>query len=99
MSFIMQPWHILILIVGGWINREQQKVIEFQQAQFEVLLEIQWKKRILLNDDQRARLAVKGKAIGRKALMKLTTIFTPDTILGWHRRSTVMILRRVTSSY
>jgi len=29
--------------------------------------------------------AVKGHALGRKALLELTTIVTPDTILRWHR--------------
>ncbi len=43
------------------------------------------KERILLNDDQRRRLAVKGKAIGRKALGEVGSLFTPDTILRWHR--------------
>ena len=42
-------------------------------------------KRILLDDDQRCRLAVKGKVLGRKALRDITTIVTPDTILRWHR--------------
>jgi hypothetical protein len=45
----------------------------------------QGKKRLLLSDDQRRLLAVKGKSLGRKALMELTTIVTPDTILRWHR--------------
>ena len=39
------------------------------------------KKRILLNDDQRRRLAVKGKVLGRKMLEQVGTLFTPDTIL------------------
>ena len=43
------------------------------------------KKRLLLTDDQRRLLVVKGKSLGRKALMELTTIVTPDTILRWHR--------------
>jgi hypothetical protein len=43
------------------------------------------KKRILLTDDQRRLLAVKGKSLGRKTLRELTTIVTPDTILRWHR--------------
>ena len=50
------------------------------------MLEKLGKKRVLLNGDQRRLLAVKGKAIGRKALMELTTIVTPDTILRWHRQ-------------
>jgi putative transposase len=40
---------------------------------------------VLLTDDQRRVLAVKGHALGRKALLELTTIVTPDTILRWHR--------------
>jgi transposase InsO family protein len=51
-----------------------------------VLKEKLGKKRILLTDDQRRRLAVKGKILGRKALRELTTIVTPDTILRWHRQ-------------
>ena len=43
------------------------------------------KKRIVLNDDQRRRLAVKGKILGRKALQEVATIVKPDTILRWHR--------------
>ena len=44
------------------------------------------KKRILLNDNQRRRLAVKGKMLGRKRLEEVGTLFTPDTILRWHRK-------------
>ena len=42
--------------------------------------------RILLNDDQRRRLAVKGKILGRKRLLEIGTLFTPDTILRCHRQ-------------
>src|SRR5210317_2132466 len=49
------------------------------------MMKAQGKKRLLLTDDQRRLLAVKGKSLGRKALMELTTIVTPDTILRWHR--------------
>jgi transposase len=44
------------------------------------------KKRILLNDDQRRRLAIKGKVLGRKALAEICSIITPETILCWHRK-------------
>jgi hypothetical protein len=50
-----------------------------------VLKEKLGKQRILLNDDQRRRLAVKGKILGRKRLEEIGTLFTPDTILRWHR--------------
>jgi hypothetical protein len=42
-------------------------------------------KRLLLSDDQRRRLAVKGKILGRKRLEDVGTLFTPDTVLRWHR--------------
>jgi putative transposase len=68
------------------VNQRQQQIIEFQNAQIETLLKKLGKKRLLLNDDQRRLLAVKAHAIGRKALLELTTILTPDTILRWHRQ-------------
>ena len=86
MSFILQPWQFFVVILVGWVNREQKKIIEFYQTQVEALMKSQGKKRLLLTDDQRRLLAVKGKALGRKALMELTTIVTPDTILRWHRQ-------------
>ncbi len=85
MSFILQPWQFFIVIFVGWVSREQKKIIEFYQTQVEALMKAQGKKRLLLNDDQRRLLAVKGKSLGRKGLMELTTIVTPDTILRWHR--------------
>ena len=39
----------------------------------------------MINDDQRRRLAVKGKILGRKMLEPVAMIVTPDTILRWHR--------------
>jgi putative transposase len=86
MKFILQPWQLFCLILAGWINQRQQQIIDFQNAQIEALLKKLGKKRVLLTDNQRLILAVKGKALGRKALMELTTIVTPDTILRWHRQ-------------
>ena len=80
-----QPWHLLLLILAGWINRSQQNAIEYLLTENRVLREKLGKKRILLNDDQRRRLAVKGKILGREMLEQLTSIVTPDTLLRWHR--------------
>jgi len=86
MNFILRPWQLLLLILVGWIQRQQQAILEFQNEQIQSLLAQQGKTRIRLTDDQRRRLAVKGKALGRKALSEITTIVTPDTILRWHRQ-------------
>jgi transposase InsO family protein len=73
------------LFLASQLNREQQRVIEYLHVENQVLREKLGKGRILLNDDQRRRLAVKGKALGRRMLRELATIVTPDTILRWHR--------------
>jgi putative transposase len=86
MDFNLQPWKIYLVILAGWVNRQQQEVIQYLLTENQVLKEKLGKKRILLNDDQRRLLAVKGKALGRKTLRELTTIVTPDTILRWHRQ-------------
>jgi len=59
MNFLLQPVHLLGVILAGWINRHEQAVIDFQNAQIQVMMEQLGKKRILLTDDQRRRLAVK----------------------------------------
>lgn len=85
MPFVLQPWQLLLAALAGWVNREQQQVIEYLRTENQVLKEKLGKKRILLNDDQRRRLAVKGKVLGRKRLEEIGTLFRPDTILRWHR--------------
>ena len=80
MNDILQPWHLLCAILAGWVHHRQQQIIEFQNDQIEALLKKLGKQRILLTDDQRRVLAVKGIALGRKTLRELTTIVTPDTI-------------------
>ena len=95
MSFLLRPWHILFVTICGLLNQRQQQIIEFQNAQIDALLKKLSRKRLLLDDNQRRLLAVKGQAIGRKALFELTTIVTPDTILRWHRQ---LVARKFDSS-
>ena len=44
------------------------------------------RRKLRLTDDERRRLAVKGKALGRKLLAEVAGIVTPETLLAWHRR-------------
>ena len=90
MNYILQPWQILLFTFAGWVNRQQQQAIEYLRTENQILKEKLGKKRILLNDNQRRRLAVKGKVLGRKALQQVATIVTPDTILRWHRQLVAM---------
>jgi putative transposase len=85
MNFVLQPWQLYFVILTGWINRQQQEAFEYVRTENQVLREKHGPKRILLNDDQRRRLAGKGKILGRQRLEEIGTLFTPDTILRWHR--------------
>ena len=89
MNLLLQPWYLLLVLLSEWVRQQQEKVIEFQKAQIEILMKELGPQRIRLSDDQRRRLAVKGKVLGRKNLQELTTIVQADTILRWHRQLVV----------
>ncbi len=41
---------------------------------------------MLFTDGPRRRLALRAKAIGRKALFEISTLVTPDRLLRWYRQ-------------
>jgi putative transposase len=76
----------LLMVVSGWVHRRQLIVIEFLQAENRLLKARLSGKRIRFTDAERALLARKAKAVGRKALLGLDTVVSPDTLMRWHRR-------------
>ena len=80
----------LLVMFAGWVNRRQQDVIAYFQAENSVLREQLGGRRLRYTDDQRRRLAAKGKALGRKVLSEFAGVVTPDTILRWYRRLVAM---------
>ena len=76
---------ILLLTLAGWISRQQQDVIDYLVEENRTLREQLLGRRPQLSHDQRRRLAVKGKRLGRELLERVATIVTPDTILRWRR--------------
>src|ERR1700694_2750094 len=74
------------MIAAGWGHRHQLIIIEFLQAENRLLEERLRGRRIRFTDAERALLARKAKAVGRKALLELDTLVSPDTLLRWHRR-------------
>jgi hypothetical protein len=67
------------MVVSGWVHRHQLIVIDFLQAENRLLKEKLGGKRIRFTDAERALLARRAKAVGRKALLQLDTIVSPDT--------------------
>ena len=82
MNNIITPLQLIITAAAGWLNRQQAEVISYLIEQNKVLLERVGDVPQKLTNNQRRRLAIKAKAIGRKGLFELPTIFQPDTLLG-----------------
>ena len=40
MSFILQPWQLLVVCLAGWVNQQQQQIIDFQRTEIDVLTEL-----------------------------------------------------------
>ena len=75
----------IILLVAGSINSDQQKIIDYLIEEIRVYRQHFKGRRLRFTDEQRKRLGVKAKALGRKTLEKFAGIATPDTLLRWFR--------------
>jgi len=60
MSNAVQPFHLLVIALAGWLNRQQQVVIGYLIEENRVLKEQLGRQRI--------RLAMKAKVLGRRGL-------------------------------
>ena len=85
MSTRVQPLTLLVAI-AGWLQRDQQAAIVYLLEENRVLKARLCGRKLRLTDDERRRLAVKGKALGRKLLAEVAGIVTPETLLARHRR-------------
>jgi hypothetical protein len=83
---ILDPFRFLLIAVSGWMNQRQLLMIEYLREENRVLREQLGDRHLRLNDDQRRRLAVRAKGLGRKLLAEVASIVTPETLLAWHRK-------------
>jgi len=71
MTRVIQPLHLLVIVLAGWLNRHQQAVIDYLIEENRVLNErLEGKRLRFSTDEQRIRLAVKAKVLGRRLLVK-----------------------------
>ena len=80
---ILQTWQLVVVALAGWMNQQQQDAVAYLREENRVLREQLGGKRIRFTDDQRRRLAAKGKALGSKVLREVCTLVTPETLLCW----------------
>lgn len=50
-------WQLLLSIRARWVTQQQQETVEYLRTEYRALRAKLGKKRIMLNDDQRSRLA------------------------------------------
>src|ERR1700693_2821387 len=82
----LDPFRFVLIAVAGWMNQHQLQIIDYLREENRVLREQLGGRRVRLNDDQRRRLAARAKGLGRKLLVEVATIVTPETLLAWHRK-------------
>jgi putative transposase len=82
----LDPFRLLLISLAGYLNQQQHDLIDYLQEENRVLREQLGSKRLRLNDDQRRRLAIRAKKLGRRVLRELATIVTPETLMAWHRK-------------
>ena len=61
MDAVPSPLTFFLRRLSGWINRQQQAVIDYLLEEDRILRAERGTRRLRLTDDQRRRLAVKGK--------------------------------------
>ena len=82
----MNVMNLMVVSLAGWMNQQQQDVIEYLREEVRVLKELQGKKRLRFTDEQRRRLARKAKRIRFDRLKEVVGVVTPQTLLAWHRK-------------
>lgn len=77
MRLVLDPFRLLLISLAGFLNQQQQDVIEYLYEENRILREQLGGKGLRFNDDQRRRLAVRAKKRGWRMLQEVTTIVTP----------------------
>ncbi len=81
----MDAFKLILVSLAGWMNRQQQQVIEYLQEEISILKEQQGSRRPKFTDDQGRRLAGKAKLIRYGRLKEIVNLVTPQTLLrGGH---------------
>ncbi len=82
----LDPFRFLLLTVAGWMNQRQQHAIEYLREENRILRSQLGARRLRFTDDQRRRLAIRARPLGRRLLAEMAAIVTPQTLLAWHRK-------------
>ena len=85
-DMIPTAWKFILMALAGWLNRQQQDVIEYLKEENRVLRQQLGPVRLRFTDNQRRRLAAKAHPLSHRSLRDVATLVTPETLLGWYRK-------------
>lgn len=74
------PFELAVLVVAGWLNRQQREVIDYLREENRVLRQQLGERRLRLTNDQRRRLAVRARPLGSGVLREVACLVTPGTL-------------------
>jgi putative transposase len=73
----LDPFRLLLFAVAGWMNHQQQQVIDYLREENRILHVQLGTRRLRFDDDQRRRLAVRAKLLGRRVLAEVAVLLGP----------------------
>ena len=73
----LDPFRFLLIVLSGWMNRQQLQLIDYLREENRVLREQLGETRLRFNDDQRRRLAVRAKGLGTKLCQRWLRLSHP----------------------
>lgn len=77
------PLQVRLATLSGWVNCQQQQILEYLIEENRVLDEQLKRRRLRPTDDQRRRLAAKGKRIDARLLMQVAVLGEGRRALQW----------------
>src|SRR4029453_1118758 len=83
MPLLLDPLRFVLIALSGWMNGRQLLLIDYLREENRVLREQLGEKRLRFTDDQRRRLAARAKGLGRKGLVGVGRLVSPETLLAW----------------
>lgn len=69
-----------MVALAGWMSHQQQEVIEYLREENKILREKLGGNRLLLNAEQKRRLATRGKILGRDLLRRFDVAAVQDEL-------------------
>jgi len=89
-SVLPATLQFLTAMLACLVNERMQRKLDSPQEEVRILKEhftaVTGKRRISLTDQQRLRLAIKGKGLSPKEQRECCQLVKPGTILAWFRR-------------